>query len=110
MYDKSFMKELCEEAGILLETFSHGYVLRLSKNGKTRHIFGSYWDINSAAVDRIACDKCACYLILTANNVPAIEHQLLNNPVMRQGWCKSTWLQALEYFEKHNQQVVIKPN
>ena len=166
MYDKSFMKELCEEAGILLETFSQGYVLRLSKkkvatplcgglgvapplsdgncesnflakkvatplcgglgaapplsdgncesnflvNKKIRHILGSFWDINSAAADRIACDKCACYTLLTANEIPAIQHQLLNNPVIRQGWAKSTWAQALEYFEKHNQKVVVKPN
>ena len=107
-----FIKEICEEEGIQFECLSFGYVVRLSKDGKTRHIFGSFWDINSAASDRIACDKTACSLILSQGGVPVIPHKLVCNPLRRPGWSgeNGAWARAANFFEKHNRKVVIKPN
>lgn len=106
-----FINEICNEEGILLESLSHGYVMRLTKNS-ARHIFGSYWDINSAASDRIACDKTACSSLLKKSEIPAIEHKLLCNPLRYIGWAgkDSTWVRALNFFKKHDSKVVLKPN
>lgn len=109
---RDFINEICEEEGIILESLSQGYVLCLTKNGATKRIFGSYWDINSAASDRIACDKSACYLVLDKSGIPAIAHELLYNPLRRIGYAgaKGAWTRALDYFETHNRRVVLKPN
>jgi biotin carboxylase len=107
-----FVKEICTEENILFEPLSHGYVMCLTKDGVTRHIFGSYWDINSAASDRIACDKTACFILLQKSGIPAIAHELLYNPLRRPGWAgkNGAWERAAAFFKKHNQKVVLKPN
>jgi len=109
---RDFIKEVCTELNILLESFSQDYVLRLSKDGVTRQIFGAYWDVNSAAADRIACDKNACYTLLKNSNIPAIPHELFFNPQRRMGWAgpEGTWSHALRFFNSTGASAVLKPN
>lgn len=109
---RDFIYEICEELGIELERFSQDYVLRLSKDGVTRQIFGAYWDVNSAAADRIACDKNACYMLLKNSGIPAIPHELFYNPQRRIGWAgpEGTWSNALKYFNACGSSAVLKPN
>jgi len=94
------------------ETLSQDYIVRLTKDGITRHVLWSNWDTNNAVADRIACDKTACYQVLNLCGVSAIEHVQLLHPLKRQGWTgvKGTWTQALEYFNTHGGKVVLKPN
>ena len=107
-----FINEICAEEGIQLESLSQNYVLRLTKNGQTRTVFGAFWDINSAAADRIACDKTACYSMLHSNKIPAIAHELFYNPMHRMGWARpeGTWANALRFFESCGNLAVLKPN
>ncbi|MCL2357179.1 MAG: ATP-grasp domain-containing protein [Defluviitaleaceae bacterium] len=98
----NFVKEICAEQGISLNFLSQGYVMRLFKNGRARHIFGSYWDINSAAADRIACDKTACFLLLERAGISAVPHELFS---ARDG----DFTRAAKFLDKHKK-VIIKPN
>ena len=109
---KTLVTEICAEKDITCLSLSRGYILRMTKNGQTRHIYGNYWDLNSAAADRLACDKCGCFTLLNASSIPAIEHVLVYNAVVRGEWAgnEGTLLSALAYFEKHNRRVVVKPN
>lgn len=109
---RDFLNEICRERGIALTGYSGEYVLRLAKDGRTRGVFGAYWDINSAAADRIACDKTACYELLKAGGVPAIEHVLFNNPLVRLDWAKpeGSWATALRVFGAFGGRAVLKPN
>ncbi|MCL2203611.1 MAG: ATP-grasp domain-containing protein [Defluviitaleaceae bacterium] len=109
---KTLVSEICAEQDITCLSLSKGYILRMTKNGQTRHIYGNYWDLNSAAADRLACDKCGCYSLLSASGIPAIEHTLVFNPVERAAWAEEngTLLYALEYLEKNNNKIVVKPN
>ncbi|MCL2217823.1 MAG: hypothetical protein FWB91_12520 [Defluviitaleaceae bacterium] len=109
---RDFIKEVCREESITLELLSQEYVLRLTKNGVSRHIFGPYWDINSAVADRIACDKTACYTLLHNSGIPAVPHKLLLNPLRRGEWASpnGSLTRALAYFESNNQKLVVKPN
>jgi glutathione synthase/RimK-type ligase-like ATP-grasp enzyme len=109
---KTLVSEICTEQGISCLSLSRGYILRMSKGGQTRHIYGNYWDLNSAAADRLACDKCGCYALLNASGIPAIEHTLVFNPVDRSAWTGDggTLLSALDYLKEHNHRIVVKPN
>ena len=109
---KEFAQDICSEHGILYETLSNGHIARLTKGDKIKHLSGPYWDANSAASCRIACDKAACYAILHHSGVPAVAHELLLHPVKRMGYTgeNGTWLQAIKFFTKHNNCVVVKPN
>jgi len=100
-----FVREICAEENILCEIFSHGYVMRLTKDDRVRHIFGSYWDINSAAADRIACDKTACFLLLSNSGIPAVSHELFSSRCDE----KDAWARAEAFFYAHKK-IVVKPN
>jgi len=108
---RDFITEICQEENITLESLSQGYVLRLTKDNISRTIYGPYWAINSAAADRIACDKCACYTLLHQSGIPAIGHALLTHPVKHYGWTgeKGVLAKVLDFFNKYKT-VVIKPN
>jgi hypothetical protein len=101
---KEITTEICAESGIRYEEFSHGYIIRLTKGEKIRHIFGQHMDINAASADRIACDKVACYTLLKNFAIPAIEHELFFNPRLRINWIgeTGTWRAIHAFFEKHN--------
>lgn len=102
MDNRDFVAEICAEEALSLDFLSRGYVLRLTKNGVSKNIFGSYWDINSAASDRIACDKTACFLLLSREKIPAVAHELLSSRI-------DTWARAKKFFNTHKK-VVLKPN
>lgn len=112
MTPQDFVKEICTEQGIKLESLSYGYITRLTKGDVVRHMIGAHLDANNAAADRIACDKCACYAVLNSCNIPAVRHELLMHPVRRLGSVggTGTWSQALDYFQQYGQKVVVKPN
>jgi glutathione synthase/RimK-type ligase-like ATP-grasp enzyme len=84
----------------------------MTKDGQTRHICGNFWDLNSAAADRIACDKCGCYTLLNAAGIPAIAHTMVFNAITREEWAgnEGTLLSALEFYEANKRKIVIKPN
>jgi len=109
---RDFIQEICQEEGINYQSLSQDYISRITKGNTTRHVLWSNWDINNAAADRIACDKCACYTVLDVCGVSAIPHYLLQHPHRRQGWTgeNGTWAQAIEHFSNFNQKVVVKPN
>lgn len=109
---QKLVAEICAEQGITCLSVSGGYILRLSYEGQIRHIYGNYWDLNSAAADRLACDKCGCYALLNASGIPAIEHVLVFNAVKRAAYApeEGSLLQALEYLRLHNNKLVVKPN
>ena len=107
----SFIREVCQQENITVQSLSKDYILRLTKNNQTRNIAGPYWDINSAASDRIVCDKFGCYAVLNEAGIAAIPHQLFFNPMRRSEWVGEggTWAQILEYFHLHGE-VVAKNN
>jgi len=107
-----FLTEICKEQRILIEFLSQGYIIRLSKNDQVRHIIGPYWEINNTASDRIACDKYGCYQVLESRGIPAIQHEILQNPLRRPNWSGpyGSWSQALDLFTSFNSRVVVKPN
>ena len=108
---RDFIQEICKEENIQCDLYSQNYIVRLTKGGVTRHVVWSRWDINNTASDRIACDKSACYIVLSESGVPAIPHEILLHPYRREGWTgeKGTWQQALDFFNAHKK-VVVKPN
>jgi len=106
------INEICAENNISVEYLSQDYILRLTKEGMHRHIFGPYWEINTATADRLACDKAGCYILLNNCGVPAIEHELMYNSLRRSYLMDSngTMPKIIEYFEANGRQVVAKPN
>ena len=106
------IREICKEKGISFKKLSYDWILELERDNKIRHIAGNRFDINSEAAGRIACDKYATYEVLKSNNVPIIEHKMVFNPTRRSKYIpdEGIWPGIIEYFNKNNCQLVVKPN
>ena len=105
------IKELCNEMNIYIDILSYDWILKLSKNNKTKYIVANKFDLNTEAIGNIACDKYATFEVLKSNNVPVVEHYMLFNPQNRSAYTNDTFLfDLLAYFNKNEQTVVVKPN
>ena len=104
--------EICLEEKIRCEDLSFGWMLRLIKNNRSKHIVGRHFDLNPAAADRIACDKYACHILLKREGIPSVEHELFFDPLRRTNWISDDGelMRAFRLFESYGERAVVKPN
>ena len=106
------ISELSEEMDIGLEKLSYNdWVLQLTKGNKVRHIIGYRFDLNTEASGNIACDKAATYQVLNSRKIPAVEHELLFNPITRTKYISDDGCYGIieKYFSMYKT-LVVKPN
>lgn len=72
-----FIRTACKKQGIAVTSFSDDWLFELSKDGRTAHVIGYSFGLNSAVAAKIAQDKVAAYELLKYHNVPAVEHRLI---------------------------------
>ena len=109
---KEIIKEICTEDNIKYKFLSKDWVIMLEKDGKTRFISGYKFDLNSHGIGLIADDKYALYEVLKSKNIPIIEHKIVYNKMNNLDYAIgcNTYEYVKEYFEKNNNNIVIKPN
>lgn len=106
----NMIEEICAEQGILCERFSYDWIFRLTKNGKTAHIFGYQFENNSATAQLICTDKCASSEILRSKGIPAVEHFFFISPDdLHYIGLEGNWSRMLELLNKFGR-LVCKPN
>ena len=104
------IKEICNEENILCERFSYDWIFRLTKNGKTAHIFGYQFENNSATAQLICTDKCASSEILRSKGIPSVEHYFFISPDdLHYIGLEGNWPRMLELLKKYGK-LVCKPN
>jgi len=105
------VKEIAEESGIKLDTFSQDWILSLEKDNRIRHIFGYNFDLNGASGQLITQDKCAASELLKHTGIPAVEHRLFLRPNLA-GYVASegNWREMLSYFQRNDSDIVCKSN
>lgn len=107
----NLLREIADEQGIKLTSFSHDWILRLEKDGMARHVMGYNFEINSAASHMLAGDKAATYSLLAHLGVPAVEHKLFLKPTLADYVSsKGNWDAIQAYAKHHDHQLVAKPN
>jgi glutathione synthase/RimK-type ligase-like ATP-grasp enzyme len=92
------IKDICQDVGVVCTTYSEDWMLELSKENKKAKIFGYKFSLNDAASTAIAGDKVATYQLLTANDIPAVEHRLVRTKASQ----STDW-------DKDLGKIVIKP-
>lgn len=109
-YLVSIIEKIARKNKITIEKFSYDWVIRLSKNGKRKHIFGYKFEINSATASMMTDDKTATSDLLKADKIPAVEHKLFLNPFLQNYIGKNgNWKQITKYAENNNFKIVCKP-
>ncbi len=109
---KELIKEICVELNIKHKFLSKDWVIMLEKDEKTRFISGYKFDLNSHGMGLIADDKFALYEVLKSKNIPVTEHKIVYNKTNNLDYAIgcNTYDYVKEYFQKHNNNIVIKPN
>ena len=106
----NIIEEICAEEGILCERFSYDWIFRLTKNGKTVHIFGYQFENNSATAQLICTDKCASSEILHSKGIPAVEHYFfISLDDLHYIGLEGNWPRMLELLKQYGR-LVCKPN
>lgn len=106
----NIIEEICIEQGIACERFSYDWIFRLTKNGKTAHIFGYQFENNSATAQLICTDKCASSEILHSKGIPAVEHFFFISPDdLHYIGLEGNWPRMLDLLKKYGR-LVCKPN
>jgi len=75
--DSNFIKiltEICAEEEIEIRSFSDYWGHKLYKAGNSAFIVGYQFPLNIASAKEVAQDKVLTYQVLSASNVPAVEH------------------------------------
>jgi glutathione synthase/RimK-type ligase-like ATP-grasp enzyme len=104
------IKEICAANDILCEGFSYDWILQLTKNDRTIHIYGYQFENNSATAQLICTDKCATSELLRSNNIPNVEHYFFITPSdMQYIGANGNWPKMLELLAKYGK-MVCKPN
>ncbi len=73
---------VAQKHDIQLTSISHNWILKLSKNKTSKHIFGYNFELNSATAKEIADDKSATADLLNMTNIPVAEYHLFLNPYL----------------------------
>ena len=106
------LRELCEENSIKLEDIPNTNVYKLSKDGHSHFIHGNYFWQNNLPAGHIADLKHLTYAVLNHAQIPAIEHQVLLNPLGADDpdLAQSENEKTIEQLTSENSQVVVKAN
>jgi glutathione synthase/RimK-type ligase-like ATP-grasp enzyme len=102
----SLLKDICEEEGIKYKFLSKDWVTMLEKDNKTRFICGYKFDLNKHGIGLVIDDKYAMYEVLRSKGLKSIEYNIL----FRNSKFEDNYEYVLDYFYKHNNSIVLKPN
>ncbi len=105
------IEQLAAERQIKLTCFAQNWVLHLSKDNKTRLVYGYDFDLNSSAARLIVSDKSCFSDLLASAGIPHVPHRLFLHPEMR-GFVPDSgnWQGALQFARVHDYNLVCKIN
>ncbi len=103
------IKEACSNLNIDFKLLSDDYIIKLSKNGINRYIYGFKFDNNSHGIGLIIDDKYGLYKVLKDFDVNVVEHEIVYDRLFTTKYDNNVEY-VKEYFKNHNNKIVIKPN
>ena len=109
---KEIIQQICDENNIQYKLLSKDWVIMLEKGGKTRYVCGYKFDLNGHGIGIITDDKFALYEVLKEKGIPVIEHMIVYNKDNHNDYAIAcnTYEHVKDFFVKHNENIVIKPN
>ncbi|MEL6289269.1 MAG: hypothetical protein AAFQ35_10875 [Pseudomonadota bacterium] len=100
-----------EAHGYTITTHSHDWIISLSRDGRSHHVFGYDLGLNASTTHRLCNDKAATFEVLDAHGIPAIPHRLFLHP----RWLDfvaldGNWRGLIAAFEEAGGDAVLKDN
>ena len=108
----TLLKEIAKERLWNIVGFSDDWIFRITTgDGEVAYVFGYDFPINNACARQLAKDKAGTADILHHVGIPCVGHRLFLPPSMGKYVSASgNWKNMIAYAEKHNWDIVIKPN
>ena len=105
------IREICAENQITVETFSHNWIWKLTKNNLTKYIFDYSFDLNPSVATKICRDKSAATDIMNSLSIPNVQHHFFINPEeqFRISNDRGNYEEMLKFLDKYGK-VVAKDN
>jgi len=107
----ALLKQICGRRRIELTAFSGDWIFCLQKDGRTTHVFGYDFELNSASAKMICKDKAATSDLLEFHRIPRVEHRIFHGPQLA-GYVpqEGSWEAMLTFLGACPGGVVCKPN
>ncbi|MCR5186666.1 MAG: hypothetical protein K6D97_06085, partial [Clostridia bacterium] len=106
---QELIKQICIEQEIDFKLLSDDYIVQLQKDNIVRYIYGFKFDNNSHGAGLMVDDKYGLYKSLQSFDIPAVEHDIVYDRLHVSKY-DNNYQYAKEYFIKHNNHIVFKPN
>jgi len=108
---RQIIKKICNKNNIKFKLLSKDWVIMLEKDNKTRFITGCKFDLNNHAIGEVLDDKYALYEVLSENNIPTVENNILypSNNMNDYALDANSSELVKKYFMHHNNNIVLKP-
>ena len=104
------VQEICSEKDIHCTSFSHNWILKLTKDDRSGIIFGYNFGLNSSSSAALCKDKCAASEVLAHSRIPHIPHHLFVSPDdAHQIEQTGSWEKLYRLLEEYGA-AVCKPN
>ena len=89
------VRDICDERGITLQTFSDDWLMELEMNDQTARILGYKFGLNESAASSIAQDKVAASQLLNYHKVAAVPHFLIRTKANEANWKSRQWTDGM---------------
>lgn len=108
---KELINEICFENDINFKLISKDWIMKLEKNGVNKYIVGMKFPLNNYSSSFICDDKYATYEALKCANIPIVEHKLIYNKDVIDGFESDLDVNKDidEYISRYGK-VVVKDN
>jgi glutathione synthase/RimK-type ligase-like ATP-grasp enzyme len=105
------LRESADARGLRFESFSHGWIVRLSHGDRVARVFGYDFELNSTTAAKIAGDKAATSTFLRDAGVPSVPHHLfLRSSLPEYTGPEGNWRRMLALAEDLGWDLVCKAN
>ena len=95
----SAITQICKDLDISVHSYSHDWLMELSKGTQTQRVLGYKFPLNNGVAAQIAEDKVAAHTILDSQGIPSVPHLLVRTKAESYDtWRNNDW-----------QDIVVKP-
>ena len=104
------LREISVECGVAYKSYAYDWMIKLTKNGESRIIFGYNFPQNPATSAAVCTDKAAASALLADCGVPCVAHRFFIRPSeFKYIGVDGNWVELIGMLEREGE-LVCKPN
>lgn len=106
-YLYNILTQIAKDKNYSVKGYSNNYIIEVSNNKKSLFLYGNCLPLNNNSSQKISADKSALYSILSAKNIPCVEHVIVKHPSFDMGFAFD---KIDEFLNNYQSGIVVKDN